>query len=42
MSDHYKKTHMMKDKFYVLFAGVKIAYVTNELKCPLEILDNQV
>ena len=40
MSDHYKKENLMKNKFYVLFAGLKNTYVTNELKLPFEIVDN--
>ena len=40
MSDHYPKKNLMKNKFYLLFAGFKKTYVTNELKRPLEILDN--
>ena len=41
MSDHYQKTNLMKNKFY-LFDRLKITYVTNELKRPSEIVDNSV
>ena len=37
-----KKTNLMKNKFYLLFARLKKTYVTNELKCPCEIVDNSV
>ena len=41
MSDYYQ-TNLMKNKFYLLFAGFKKPYVTNELKRPCEIVDNSV
>ena len=39
MSDHYQKI-LMINKIYLLFAGLKKTYVTNEHKRPLEIVDN--
>ena len=38
MSDHYKN-NLMKNKCYVLFSGLTITYVTNELKHPFGIVD---
>ena len=35
-----KKTDLMKNKIYLLFARLKKTYVTNELKRPCEIVDN--
>ena len=32
----------MKNKFYLLFSGLKFAYVTNKLKLPFEVLGNWV
>ena len=39
MSVHYQKKNLMKNKLYLFFASLKITYVTNELKCPLDIID---
>ena len=39
MSDHYQK-NLMKNKFYLLFVGLIITYVTNYLKYTFEIIDN--
>ena len=35
-----QKTNLMKNKFYLLFAGFKNNYVTNEPKFPFEIVDD--
>ena len=40
MSDHYPKNNLIKNKFYLLFDGLKITYVTNEIKISVEIVDN--
>ena len=40
MADYYQKTHMTKNKFYLLFAGLTINYVTNKLKHPFNIVYN--
>ena len=37
MSHHYQKLNLMKNKFYLLFAGLKNTYETNEIKCPLKL-----
>ena len=42
MSDNYLKKNPMKNKFYLLFAGFKKTYVTNELKHPREIVYDSV
>ena len=41
MSDHYQK-NLMKNKFYLLFAGLKKTYTPKELKRSGEIVDNLV
>ena len=35
-----KKTNLIKNKFYLLFSGLKNTYVTNKLKSPFDILDH--